>query len=147
MPLCMKVGLSPGDFVLDGDPAPYPKWAEPNPIFGPCLLWPNGCMDQDATWYGGRPWLTQHCVRYGPSYPRKKGTPMHPILASVLWPNGWMDEWMDEDAAWYESRPWPRPHCTRRGPSSRKRGTAAPLFSAHVYCDHGRPSHLLLSSC
>ena len=22
------------------------------PIFGPCLLWPNGWMDQDATWYG-----------------------------------------------------------------------------------------------
>jgi len=28
-----------------------------------------------------------------------------------------------------------------------ERGTAAPLFSAHVYCDHGRPSQLLLSSC
>jgi len=27
-------------------------------------------------------------------------------------------------------------------------GTAAhPLFSAHVYCGHGRPSQLLLSSC
>ena len=21
--------------------------------FGPCLLWPNGWMDQDVTWYGG----------------------------------------------------------------------------------------------
>jgi len=29
----------------------------------------------------------------------------------------------------------------------RERGTAAPLFSAHVYCGHGRPSQLLLSSC
>jgi len=29
-----------------------------------------------------------------------------------------------------------------------ERGTTAPaLFSAHVYCDHGRPSQLLLSSC
>jgi len=27
-----------------------------------------------------------------------------------------------------------------------KRGTA-PLFSAHVYCGHDRPSQLLLSSC
>jgi len=57
---------------------------------------------------------------------------------------------MDEDAAWYGSRPRPRPHCrpTRRDPSSRERGTAAPLFSAHhVYCGHGRPSQLLLSSC
>ena len=59
---------------------------------------------------------------------------------------------MDENAPWYGSRPLttrprPRPHCTRRGPSSRERGTAAPLFWAHVYCGHGRPSQLLLSSC
>ena len=41
-----------------------------------------------------------------------------------------------------------RPHCIRRGvPALRERGTAASLFSAHVYCGHGRPSQLLLSSC
>jgi len=60
--LGMDVGLSPGDFVLDRDPSPYPKRGGANPIFGPCLLWPNGCMDQDATWYGGRPRPTRHCV-------------------------------------------------------------------------------------
>jgi len=47
------VGLSPGHIVLDGDlhelPSPE-KGAQP-PIFGPCLLWPNGCMDPDTTWY------------------------------------------------------------------------------------------------
>jgi len=34
-------------------------------------------------------------------------------------------------------------------PAIRERGTAAPprLFSAHVYCGHGRPSQLLLSCC
>jgi len=54
-----EVGLSPGGFVLDGDPAPSQKrdgargYVEP-PIFGPCLLWPNGWMDQDGTWHGGR---------------------------------------------------------------------------------------------
>jgi len=32
-------------------------------------------MDQDATWYGGRPRPTQHCVQCGPSYSQKKGTP------------------------------------------------------------------------
>jgi len=32
-------------------------------------------------------------------------------------------------------------------PGIRERGTAAPLFSAHVCCGHGRPSQLLLSSC
>ena len=35
--------------------------------FGPCLLWPNGWMDQDATWYGGRPRSRPHCVRWRPS--------------------------------------------------------------------------------
>jgi len=54
MPLGMEVGLSPGDFVLD-EPSPLPKKGAEPPIFGPYLLWPNGCMDQDATWYGGRP--------------------------------------------------------------------------------------------
>jgi len=124
MPLGMGVGLSPGDFVLDGDPAPYRKGAEPHPIFGPRLLWLNGCMDQVATWYGGRPRPTRHCVRCGPSYLQRKGhTHPHPIFGPcLLWPNGWMDE----DDVWYGSRPRPRPHCIRRGPSSRERGTAAP---------------------
>jgi len=68
MPLGMEVGLGPGDFVLDGDPAPPEQRAQPrNPIFGPCLLWPNGWMDQDATCYGSRPRPRPHCVRRGPS--------------------------------------------------------------------------------
>jgi len=50
MPLGMEVGLSRGDFVFDGDPAPPQKeGGAPSPIFGPCLLWPNGWMDQDDT--------------------------------------------------------------------------------------------------
>ena len=32
-------------------------------------------------------------------------------------------------------------------PALRERATAAPIFSAHVYCGNGRPSQLLLSSC
>jgi len=46
MPLGREVGLGPCHIVLDGDPVPSPppkkKVAEPPPIFGPCLLWPNG---------------------------------------------------------------------------------------------------------
>ena len=39
MPLGAKVGLSPGDIVLDGDPAPPRKGAQqPPPPFGPYLL-------------------------------------------------------------------------------------------------------------
>jgi len=51
MPLVMEVGLNPSDIVLDGDLAPLPKRRQSPPIFGPCLLWPHGCMDQDATLY------------------------------------------------------------------------------------------------
>jgi len=45
MPLGMKVGLSPGDIVLDGDPAPPPLKVHSSPIFGQCPLWTNGWMD------------------------------------------------------------------------------------------------------
>ena len=41
-PLGMEIDLSRGDFVLDEDPAPSPKRGGA-PIFGPRLLWPNGC--------------------------------------------------------------------------------------------------------
>jgi len=69
MVLRKEIGLCPGDFVLDGDPATLPqKGAEsPSPIFSPFLLWPNGWMHQDGTWYGGRPQPRGLCVRWGPS--------------------------------------------------------------------------------
>ena len=79
MPLRMEVGLGPGHIVLGGNQVPAPKrgTAPPictdPPIFGPCMLWPNGWMDQHATWYGSRPRPRRHCVRWGPSYP-KRGT-------------------------------------------------------------------------
>jgi len=55
MPLEREVRLGPCDIVFDADPAPLSKKGAEPPIFGRCLLWPNGWMDQDATWYGGRP--------------------------------------------------------------------------------------------
>jgi len=84
MPLGEKVGLDPSDILFGGDPAPLPrKGAEP-PIFVPCLLWPNGCMDQDATWYVGTPQPRPHCARWGPSSPPKKGGTAFPqFLADV----------------------------------------------------------------
>ena len=47
MPLGTEVGIGPGRIVLDGDPAPpHGKTgrgtAARPPLFGPCLLWPNG---------------------------------------------------------------------------------------------------------
>jgi len=50
MKLGLQVGLSPGHIVFDGDTAPFPPKGHSPPIFGPYLLWPNGWMDQDATW-------------------------------------------------------------------------------------------------
>ena len=42
------------------------------PHLSPHVLWPNGCMDQDATCYGGRHRPRRHCVRCGPSSPSPK---------------------------------------------------------------------------
>jgi len=53
MPLGREVGLGAGHIVLDGEAAAPPlKGHSPplSPIFGPYVLWPNGWMDQDATW-------------------------------------------------------------------------------------------------
>jgi len=90
MPLRMEVGLRPGDFVLDGDPAPPPQKGGRPPIFGPCLSWPNGWVDQDGTWHGGGPWSRPNCARWGPSSPpHKKGAEPSPIFGPcLLWPNG-----------------------------------------------------------
>jgi len=54
MPLDMEVGLGPGDFASNGDPDQPPQKREQSPpIFGPCLPWPKGWMDQDGTRHGG----------------------------------------------------------------------------------------------
>jgi len=84
MPLGMEAGLSPGDCVTWGtSPLPQKGW-NPLPNFGPmfpCLLWPNGYMYQDATWYGGR---RPRCVRWGPSSPPQKGGgALFPIFGHV----------------------------------------------------------------
>jgi len=68
------------DFVLDGDhvlPFPTRGWSPPFVNFransGPCLLWPNGSVDQDGTSHGGGPRYTPHCARWGPKYRPPKG--------------------------------------------------------------------------
>jgi len=130
MKLDMNVCLGPDHIVLDGDPTPPPqKGAEPRQIFGSCLLWPDGCMDQDATWYGGRPRPRPHCGSFMVTQlplPEKGHSPK--FLAHVYCgQNGWMDQ----NVTWYDGRPRPRPHCVTWGP---KWGTAPPQFSADVYC-------------
>jgi len=84
-PMFIVVNLGSGD-VLGGVPAAPLKGAQP-PVFGPCLLWPNGWMDEDATWYGRRPRPRPHCVRRGHSPPRERGTAAPSLFGScLLWP-------------------------------------------------------------
>ena len=53
MPLGTEVDLGLRDIVFDVDPAtPRKRAHSPHPIFGSCLLWPNGWIDEDAAWYG-----------------------------------------------------------------------------------------------
>ena len=50
------------------------------------VLWTNGWMDQDTTWYGGRPRSRPHCVTWASSS-REGHRP--PIFGpSLLWPKG-----------------------------------------------------------
>jgi len=72
-----------------------PQQGHSPPIFGPCLLWPNGWMDQDATRYRGRSRLRRHCVSNEPSSPQTGGTAAPPphFSAHVLFCGqtaGWM---------------------------------------------------------
>ena len=75
MKLGMQVGLGSGHIVLGGDPAPPPlKGHSPPTIFSPYLLRPNGCIDQDAAWYGGGCLPRWLCVRWDPApRPEKRG--------------------------------------------------------------------------
>ena len=44
-----EMGLGPGNIVIDGDTAASPERGRARPLlFGPRLLWPNGCMGQDS---------------------------------------------------------------------------------------------------
>jgi len=76
MALAVGVGLGPGHIVLDGESAPLPKKGAESPILDPFLLSPNGWMNQDGTWYGGRPRPRRSTVFDGnPAIPRTEGTP------------------------------------------------------------------------
>jgi len=133
MSLGTEVGLGPGHIVLDEYPAPLPEnvgTAAPS-IFRQCLLCPNGWIDQDATWYGGRPRPKRHCVS---STSQKGGIALLRFSAHT---------YCRHTAAWIKmprSRPMDvvlgRGHIVVDGdttPPSAKNG-AQPQFSANVCC-------------
>jgi len=137
MPLGMEVGLSPGDFVLDGDPVPpsQKRGRSPPPQFsahvycGQIAGWIKMALGVEVCLRRG------HIVLDGDPapLPTKKGKSPSIFGPFLLWPKGWMHQ----NATWYGRRPKPRRHCVRWGPScpSPKRGRSPPpLFSALVYC-------------
>jgi len=128
MSLGMEVGLSPGDFVLDGDPVPFPQnGAGPPPQFSAhfycgqtagCIKMPLG-MDVGLSpgdfVLDGDPALP----------PQQKGQSPLPIFGPCLFcPNGSMHQ----DATRYGGRSQSRRACVTWGPSPPPQKGATPQF-------------------
>jgi len=125
--LGMEVGLSPGDFVLDGDPVPFPqKRRSLPPQFSAhfycgqtarCIKMPLG-MDVGLS-------PGDFVLDEDPVFPsQQRGPSPLPIFGPfLLCPNGWMHQ----DATRYEGRPQPRRVCVRWGPSPPPQKGAEPL--------------------
>jgi len=128
IPLGVEVGLGPGDFVLDGDPAPLLKKGQSPP---PMLA--HFYCGQTAGWIK-MPLGMELGLSLGDFVFDMNPAPFSPKGAEPpifgpcpLWPNGWADQ----DGAWYGGRPQPRRLCVRFGPSSRpapQKGSGAPNF-------------------
>jgi len=69
-------------FLTDTFPSPWSIFGRRSVCLSVCpacnvgILWPNGWMDQDATWYEGRFRPRPHCVIHGdPAHPQKGHSP------------------------------------------------------------------------
>ena len=137
-------GLSPGDFMLDGDPARLPDFrpisiVSKRPDASRChLVWM--WASAQATYVLDRDPVPSSKKGGGASSPKFR--PMS-IVAKRLDGSRFHLVWR------YASAPRPTRHCVRCGPSypQKKGHTHLTQFLAHVYCGHGRPSQLLLSPC
>jgi len=90
MKLGMKVSFGPGHIVLDGEWTQLPQRGHSPQYSANVCCGQTAWMDQDATWYGGRPRPRPHCVRWGLSSPRKGAQQPPPPLFGpyLLRPNG-----------------------------------------------------------
>jgi len=79
IPLGTEVDLGPADIVLGGDPAPPQKGAQQPPTFQPMSVVAKWLVDQDTTWYGGRP-RPADIVLGGDPAPPQKGVQQPPIF-------------------------------------------------------------------
>jgi len=96
--------VCPADCVRWVPSTPPPTRGHSSPLlFGPCVLWPNGCMDQDATWYGCRPRPRPRDVRWD-LVPQTRGHSSPPFSAHV---------YCDHANGWTEVQRY-RPQSTRR---------------------------------
>ena len=115
---------------VNNSSSPPPKGHKPS-IFGPYLLRPNVCMDQDVTWYGARPRPRRLSVRWGSRCPfPKRGANPQNFRPTFIVTNGWMDE----ADTWRGGRPQPRRVCVRWGPSRlRQKGQSpSPILRVEV---------------
>jgi len=127
MPLGTKVGLSPGDSVLDGDPAPYPKRGGAPPNFRPTSILTKRL-------HGSRCHLVR---RYTAAYatlcsmwiqlPPEKGH-THPTQFLAYVYCNQMAGWMKTPLVTEVDLGPDHVHCTRRGPISCGRGTQQPPY-------------------
>ena len=129
MKLGMQVGLGPGHNVLDGTHLPLPAQRGTAPNFGPYLLWPNGLMDQDATWYEGRPRPRRLCVRWGPRAPSRKRWRCLPIFG----PMSIVAKQLD-GSRWHLAWRWVSAQATLsdRDPAPQKRDTSPSFWPMSV---------------
>jgi len=116
-----------------GTHLPSPKEAQP-PNFRSVSVAPNGCMEQDVTWYGATPWSRRLCVRWGPrSLPQKGDGTSSKFSAHIYCGQtaGWikmilgMEVGLRPGDFMLDGDPAPLP----------QKGAEPPFqFSAHFYC-------------
>jgi len=140
-----------------GTQLPLPRRGQSPLIFGPCLLWPNGWMDQDATWYlGGRLWPRPHCARWpqprwhcaqwGPSSrsPEKGAQPPPPqfsVHVCCSQTAGWISIPLGTEVGLGSD------HIVLDEDPAPPKGAQPPIFGPCLLWPKGRPSQLLLSTC
>jgi len=139
----MEVGLSPGDFVLDGDLAPTLKGAEPHQFSA------HVYCGQTAAWItmprGMEVGLGLRDIVFDmdPAAPRKKGTStLTQFLANVYC--GEMAGWIKTPLGSKENLD--AGHIVLDGVLAPAKGAQRPSRPLS-FVGHGRPSQLLLSSC
>jgi len=140
-----QVGLRPGHFVLDGDPAPPPPKGHSHPQFSAHI-----CCGQMAGWINMPLGMK---VGLDPSNIALDGDPA-PLPKKEQSPQFLAHVYCGQTAGWMKM-PIGKEHqhsghiALDGDPAPPAKGAqqSLALFSAHVYCGHGHPSQLLLSSC